>query len=280
MIIDTFLFYNELNMLKYRLNYLYKYVDYFILVESKYTFSRNEKKFYYEENKEMFAEFNHKIIHVKLDENNKPNMWGNRKWPKDNNIWLNEHGERNAISKGIDKINRQYGINNDDLIMLSDVDEFPNMENIHLIDKSKLNNMASLFYQYNLFNINKSKKFESGCKDKRCTRIFTYKWYKEFKKNGFQDIRKSYGNIIDYGGWHLSDFGDSEFIINKYSQYSHSQDGNVIALLNNDKRYEIIENKFFDKNSDTYTPIENNNFLPPNYKTLFELFPETHYYKN
>jgi beta-1,4-mannosyl-glycoprotein beta-1,4-N-acetylglucosaminyltransferase len=279
MIIDSFLFYNELNMLKYRLSYLYEYVDYFILVESKYTFSGNEKKNYYEENKEMFSEFNDKIIHIKLDENNKPKLWGGRTWPKRNNIWLNEHGERNSISKGISKINRQYGINDDDLIMLSDVDEIPNMDNIHLIDKSKLNNMASLFYQYNLFNINKSKKFESGCKDKRCTRIFTYKFYKNSKAE-FQDIRSSYGNVIDYGGWHLSDFGDSDFIINKYSQYSHSQDSDVIDLLNNDKRYEIIENKIFDKNSHTYTPIENNNFLPPNYKFLFELFPETHHYKN
>ena len=281
MIIDTFLFYNEINMLKYRLNYLYKYVDYFVLVESKYTFSGNEKKFYYEENKEMFKEFNDKIIHVKLDENNKPKMWKNRSWPKMNNTWMNEEAERNSIFKGIALINGIYTIEDDDIIMLSDVDEIPNMDKMNLIDKSKLNNMSSLYYQYSLYNPKKYHAYASGCKSKRCSRIFTYKWYKMnnvVHTNGFQSIRKSYGNIIDCGGWHLSDFGDTTFLINKYSEYSHSRDKEVIDLLNNESIKEILENSMFNKTSDMYVPIEDNDFLPPNYQMIIDLFPETHDY--
>ena len=42
-IIDSFIFYNELDLLYYRLSILDEYVDYFILVESKYTFSGDIK---------------------------------------------------------------------------------------------------------------------------------------------------------------------------------------------------------------------------------------------
>jgi beta-1,4-mannosyl-glycoprotein beta-1,4-N-acetylglucosaminyltransferase len=216
-----------------------------------------------------------------LDENNKPKMWKNRNWPRTNNTWMNEEAERNSISKGIALISRISTIDDDDIIMLSDVDEIPNMDKIELIDKSKLNNMSSLCYQYSLYHLMKCSTYESGCKPKRCPRIFTHKWYKMntgFHNNGFQSIRKSYGNIIDCGGWHLSDFGDTIFLTNKYSEYSHSRDKEVIDLLNNESIKEILENRMFNKTSDTYVPIEDNDFLPPNYQMIIDLFPETHDY--
>ena len=63
-IIDCFLFYNELELLKFKLKELNDIVDYFVLIESKYTFVGNEKELYYEKNKVLFSEYNHKIIHV------------------------------------------------------------------------------------------------------------------------------------------------------------------------------------------------------------------------
>ena len=47
-IIDSFIFYNELDMLKYRLSILNDYVDHFVLVESKFTFNRNQKELYFD----------------------------------------------------------------------------------------------------------------------------------------------------------------------------------------------------------------------------------------
>ena len=43
-IIDCFIFYNELDLLTYRLNLLKNIVDYFIIVESTHTFIGKEKK--------------------------------------------------------------------------------------------------------------------------------------------------------------------------------------------------------------------------------------------
>ena len=62
-IFDCFRFFNELELLEIRLNLLNEVVDYFVLTESPYTISGNEKPLYYLENKERFEKFNHKIIH-------------------------------------------------------------------------------------------------------------------------------------------------------------------------------------------------------------------------
>ena len=67
-IVDCFIFYNELDMLQYRLDTIFNCVDYFIIVESRYTHSGKEKTLYYNDNKHLFESFNSKIIHIVLDE--------------------------------------------------------------------------------------------------------------------------------------------------------------------------------------------------------------------
>ena len=66
-IIDCFIFYNELDMLEYRLNVLNDVVDLFILVEATHTFVGNSKQLYYQENKERYQKFHNKIIHIIVD---------------------------------------------------------------------------------------------------------------------------------------------------------------------------------------------------------------------
>ena len=56
-LIDGFVFYNELGLLKYRLDTLYEIVDNFILVESTKTFSGNSKELFYEKNKHLYEKY-------------------------------------------------------------------------------------------------------------------------------------------------------------------------------------------------------------------------------
>ena len=65
-IIDCFLFFNELDLLKLRLIETYDIVDYFILVESSVTFSGIKKDFIFEQNKDMFKLYLDKIIHIQV----------------------------------------------------------------------------------------------------------------------------------------------------------------------------------------------------------------------
>ena len=62
MIVDCFSFFNELDMLECRLEYLYNHVDKFVICEANYTHSGIKKDFNYLNNKSRFAKYEDKII--------------------------------------------------------------------------------------------------------------------------------------------------------------------------------------------------------------------------
>ena len=97
--IDTFIFYNELDLLEYRLHLLNEYIDYFVLVESTHTFVGNKKELYYNNNKERFKKYNDKIIHIIVDD-----MPIKSKITENKSIWDNEFHQRNCIQRGLDKL--------------------------------------------------------------------------------------------------------------------------------------------------------------------------------
>ena len=68
MVYDCFQFFNELDILNLRLHIMSPIVDKFVISEATTTFSGLPKPLYYEENKEMFKEFEDKIIHVVVDD--------------------------------------------------------------------------------------------------------------------------------------------------------------------------------------------------------------------
>jgi beta-1,4-mannosyl-glycoprotein beta-1,4-N-acetylglucosaminyltransferase len=131
-IVDSFIFYNELDILNYRLSILDDYVDYFVLVESRYTFAGDLKPLYYLENKDKFEKFNSKVIHIVVDlPFKKPNINYNL-----NQQWENESHQRNCIEYGINMISNK--LDNDDIILTSDVDEIPNP---NVLINAKSNNL-------------------------------------------------------------------------------------------------------------------------------------------
>jgi len=68
MIYDCFCFFNELEILELRLNILDSVVDKFVICESTVTHTGQPKKMYFEENKDRFSKFLHKIIHLKISD--------------------------------------------------------------------------------------------------------------------------------------------------------------------------------------------------------------------
>ena len=125
-IIDTFLFFNEFDILDIRLNELYEYVDYFIITESNKTFSGKDKSFYlteYIKTNNTFDKFKDKIIINKViyDKTNKIN----------DDPWFNEHYQRNQLLVPFE--NRGILKHMHDIIMVSDVDEIPDSSLVELL---------------------------------------------------------------------------------------------------------------------------------------------------
>lgn len=141
MIYDCFSFFNELDLLEIRLETLDNVVDKFVLAESNYTHTGKPKPLYYKINKARFAKFNDKIIHVISPDPDDPERatrdvaYG----------WLCENRQRNATIRAIEPT-----LKDDDIIIVSDLDEIPNPKAIITAAKSKhpIRLQQKLYYYY------------------------------------------------------------------------------------------------------------------------------------
>lgn len=257
-IIDCFIFYNELDLLNYRLNILNNYVDYFVIVESTHTFVGKEKPLFFDGNQDMFTSFKEKIIHIIVDD--LPYKYPNINFRKKQQ-WLNEYFQRNSISLGIDNIK---DLSDSDVLIISDSDEIPNPLTLGKIKKGLINvDFITLLMDMYYYNLNTRLKTKWPlCK------IISYQKYKEFDKN-CNTIRNKIPNVaILDGGWHLSFFGDANFIKNKITSFSHNNynKDEYTDLVKIDERIENFRD-IFDRNDIDIEKIEiiNNDYLPVEY---------------
>ena len=273
-IIDSFIFYNELDLLYYRLSILDEYIDKFILVESTHTFTGHPKPLFYLENKNMFDKFNDKIIHVVVNDipYKHPNINYNL-----NHQWKNEFYQRNCVKIGLDILISENFFNDEDIILTSDVDEIvnPNIlvnakNNTLDFNHDTLNRLALDMYYYNLYyRIGEGSNWHG-------IKLFTFKAYKNINLT-FQQMRVwEHSNnvpVVSNGGWHLSYFGDIDFTINKIGSYSH-QEYNNDNYTDKNQLVEKIKNgiNLLNNTSLVYIPIEENKNLPYKYDTYLTKF--------
>ena len=204
MIYDCFQFFNELDMLKIRLNVMSPIVDKFVISEATETFSGLKKPLYYEENKEMFAEFADKIIHVVVDDTPEG-------YTHDRDTF-----QKNAVTRGL------KDCTDEDIIIFSDLDEIPNPEKIKEILKDfqedKIYHFAQrLFYCYlNMEEVSGNLLSYAG----EFEGVERKKWigskmcsYKLLREQNLQlgelrfPERKEIGIRVEDGGWHFGYMG-------------------------------------------------------------------------
>jgi len=253
-VIDCFIFYNELDMLEFRLNELNDLVDYFVLVECIKTHSNNDKELYFENNKTRFSKFLDKIIHIIVKDN----------IPQTSNSMDIENYQRNCIDEGIKKLS----LNNDDIIIIADLDEIPDTKTVlNLKNNNQINctyNLEMDLYYYNI-----------TCKyDQKWIqpKILNYGSY--IKYNNPQEIFRGVPDanvpIIKNGGWHLSYFGDIDFIKNKIKTFCHHKECANDFILNDDRIKKQMQNSsdLFERTEYTcsYIDISNNTYLPYKYE--------------
>jgi GT2 family glycosyltransferase len=212
LIYDTFIFFNELDLLEIRLNILDKYVDYFVLVEATETFQGGVKPLYFEKNKDRFLKFKHKIIHVVVDD-----------MPARSVPFDREYHQRDCILRGL------RDCRPDDLVILSDVDEIPNLERIpeSVEDGMRFAFIQPLFY----YKMNR-----------KCVQMGHLPWsvLTRFRDFGLpsklrldlvelqsailSNQRENAGfQLLEHGGWHFSFLGSAETIVKKIEAFSHTE---------------------------------------------------------
>jgi len=226
MVYDCFIFFNELEILEIRLEELDSVVDKFVLVEADRTFQNNPKPFIFDENKERFAQYLHKIIHIKLTEYPRFIPILNPFSP-----WKLEFYQRNSIVKGLTSCKPE------DIILISDVDEILKADVIkQYIDKG-VNQIYGIKMDMFMYFFNNKVIYDKGTKMSKeeskdglwhCSVMLPYKLLKKkpYRLRKIVTRTKRKGEvypIIPNGGWHFSYMGGFKNIRTKLESFSHTE---------------------------------------------------------
>ncbi len=249
-IFDCFMYFDEEIVLEVRLNTLDKFVDYFVIVESKFTHKGDERELKF--NHKKFEKFKDKIIYLVYEEQS-PKIEIVKEEDNENeksrkyiiNASYRENGQRNYIEKGLSNAKK------DDIILISDVDEIPNITEI---DFNKINEKIILFKQnmfYYKFNLKMPNLKWTGSKACKKKYLINPQWLRNVKDRKYSPLRmdiifseKKYSSIkiIENGGWHFSNIKTAKEIEHKLKSYLHHRefDEEPLSVV---KIEEIIKNK-------------------------------------
>ncbi len=201
------MYFDEDMLLDLRLNIMSKYVDYFVIIESKYTHQGKVK-----ENKLNIADlkkFKDKIIYVYNEEK-----------IETDNSWEQENFQRNLIREGINNAHP------DDYILISDLDEIPDPKKLPNIFKHRYSvfNQSVFYYKFNLKNTSETNWYGTRCCKKKYL-ISPQKLRNEKIKNypfwRLDKIFKNKFNIIEDGGWHFTYIKTLSDIKKKIKSFAH-----------------------------------------------------------
>ena len=243
------MFFDEELILDIRLNILDEFVDYFVIVESRYNHKGEKRDLKFDIKK--YERFKKKIIYLvqeDLPENiEKINIDDSKRTVELKyiyNAFKRENSQRNLIMKGL------YEVNDQDIILISDVDEIPNLNllDINNISKIVVFEQSFFYYKFDLYIPNFIWHGTKACKKKD---LISPQWLRNVKCKKYPKYRidiffnkKKYNNIqfIKNGGWHFSNIKSPEEIELKYKSYLHHYEFEEAALNPNEIK-KIIEDK-------------------------------------
>ena len=211
-IYDCFQYFDEDHMVDLRLNILDQYVDYFVISESTKTHQGKDKKINFDIKK--FPKFKKKIKFIVADYNDSINF----KNHVGGESPIEQH-QRNSLIKGIENASSE------DLIILSDSDEIPDLTKLNQIQDNKkiiAFSQKMFMYKINLQNIDESNWIGSKITKKKNITTMQNLRNLKFKKYPFWRIDKYNLQTIN-GGWHFSFLQTPEQILNKIKSFSHGE---------------------------------------------------------
>lgn len=282
MVYDIFTFFNELDLLEIRLKILNDKVDFFVLIECTETFSGKPKPLYYNENKELFKEWEHKIIHHvtdnppagwedlqsrlknptinKLDENIILNTLTTTNVPPGEVHWLKEFYQKECIKKPL------LGLNDDDICFIGDLDEIWNPDLIYDIDDDSIYKLKQDVYTGHLNVRSSESETWAG------TMLTRYKNVKDACLNHLRTAWRTPYTYIDNAGWHFTFIGGPDRIRTKLESYGHQEYNNDAVKQEIEHRLqnnlEVLGRSFILSIEEENLPV----FLKQNKQTYIHLF--------
>ena len=260
-IFDCIPYFDEDMMLDLRFNILNDYVSKFVIVEQLYTHSGQKKKQNFDINN--FKKFKDKIEYFLIEDEPKGLFQINSNSDDGNglkrlNSLMRINIQYNKLIEGLEDAD------DNDLIMVSDCDEIPYLDNLNLENLKNeiiLFNQKIFYYKFNLIHENIDWYGTKACKKKN---LKSFQWLKYIKNKKyplwrldtlFSDNKYINVNIVNNGGWHFTNIKDPKKIYYKLSNYGEHNEfeksGLTSADINN-----LIKNKqlYFDHTLDKKDP--------------------------
>ena len=250
-IYDCFMYFDEDLLLDLRLNSLNKFVKKFVITEATYTHNGSPKPLNFDINK--FQKFKDKIIYIIVDKQ-PPNILQlieeESKEKRGEKLILNgmarDYFQRENLKQGL------KDAQNEDLILVSDLDEIPNLENLNF---SLVKNNIVIFeqkmfyYKLNLFY----KDFVwQGTKATKFKNFLSPQWLRNIKGKKYPKWRidiffskKKYSNLIyiKNGGWHFTCLRTPEELEKKLLNFAHHYEFEESGLQIDDLKKLINEKR-------------------------------------
>ena len=194
-VFDCFTFSTESLLLEARIRYLDPVVDYFVIVEADRTHQGTPRELVLPTLRDQLAPFWDKIIYVSVHD-----------LPSEGN-WEREQYQRRAILRGLDRAT------DDDLVIISDVDEIPRREVIGEL-RASLKEPVSLGMRFSYYSVNmQTDEVWNKAKAGRLVDVVDP-----------QDFRMRGGlRVLPEAGWHVSYLGNVEQTQLKLRSFAHAE---------------------------------------------------------
>ena len=288
-IYDCFMYFDEDLLLDLRLNILNDHVKKFIITESTFLHSGKEKKLKFDY--KNFKKFKDKITYIVVDtpppgiQNINPDddILVKNKKILDNSL-KRENNQRNKLIDGLSNVQE------DDIILSSDLDEIPNLSKFKFRNKITLFEQNVFYYKFNLMQPNFKWMGTRACKKKH---LKWFQWLRNIKSKSYPLWRldtlfseKRYMNvdIVSNGGWHFTSIKKPEEIYYKLSNFMHHLEFEYSGLTLSDMEKMVSEKKIlYDHNAKQedkkYTGLQSlvkadNSLLPKYILNNFEKYKD------
>ena len=253
------MYFDEDLLLDIRLNSLDNFVKKFVITEATYTHNGDYKKLRFDINK--FKKFKDKIIYIVVDNQPKNILKlsdNDTKERKGEKLILNgmarDYYQRENLIKGIIEANEE------DLILISDLDEIPNLKSL---DFSNIKNNIILFEQkmfYYKLNLLYQDYTWFGSKATRRKNFLSPQWLRNIKSKKYPSWRldtffskKKYSNLyfVKNGGWHFTCLRTPEELEKKLLNFAHHYEFEESGLSIKNLRQLMAEKRvMYDHNVD------------------------------
>ena len=248
-IYDCTTYYSEDMMLDLRFNILNEHVHKFVVIESTYSHSGNKKKLNFDINN--YPKFKDKIIYKVIDHEPKdlhkigdesPNYLKRLNSVK--RIELSYNFMENSIKEADDQ----------DLIILSDNDEIPNLNSASFKNsKKKLIIFKQLFFYYK-FNLLYEILPWFGSRACNKGNLKSFSWLKNIKNKKypfwridayFSQLKNTNLDIINDGGWHFTNLKSPEAVYEKMKNFGHHDEFDISGITLEEVKKKMQEKKVF-----------------------------------